>query len=121
MQFYNNSVSHEPTERDVITRIAIAGSQTEMDGTIGYSGNSYGVTISMIIKDYNKAASVYASLYDIIVDENYKDISDNRDSTRWNAMAMYWSTDSSGYGVTFMEMSKEDNGYNLTATYYRRR
>ena len=60
-------------------------------------------------------------LYDVIVDENYKEINDTRDSTTWSANAMFYNTDSGALGVEFMSMSKESSGYILSATYYRRR
>ena len=94
-----------------------------MDGTIGYSGTTYSVTIDMIIKDYNKAESIYSSLYDVITDENYEDIEDNRESTFWYVSATYWIEGEGGLGLggNILSMSKTDNGYNLSATYRRER
>lgn len=121
-QFYDNSLGREQTNHDVFTGISIIGTQTEMDGTIGYSGNYYGVRVSMIIQDYSRASNIYAQLFDIVsTSGKFTEINDVRDSTRWNADAMFWTSDSGAMGVTLMSMEKQDNGYNLSATYYLRR
>ena len=120
-RFYENSIDNRSINCDAITDIGVIGTQTEMDGSIGYSSNYYGVSVKMTIREYDRAANIYALLYDVIVDENYKEINDTRDSTIWSANAMYYYTDSSAMGVEFMSMSKESSGYILSATYYRRR
>ena len=117
-KFYGSNI-YEVTSHDAITEISIAGSQTEMDGTIGYSTNYYGVQIKMIIQDYNRAANIYDQLYNIIVDENYRDIDDRRDSTNWQAYGIIYHDGSWGFDVPFMNMDKRENGYHIEAIYYR--
>lgn len=121
-QFYDNSISREQTNHDVITSIRIWGTQTEMDGSIGYSNNCYGVCVTMIIQDYSRASNIYGQLFDIVsASGKFTELNDVRDSTRWNANAMFWTSDSGAMGVDLMTMEKQDNGYNLSATYYVRR
>ena len=114
--FYDIVQDEHPSNHDYITAISIPGSQTEMDGSIGYQGNQYSVHVSMIIQDYERAAFIYDKLYDIIVNEHYTDINDKRDSTNWRSTAMFWDTDSGAFGVTFLSMTKQDFGYELEAT-----
>ncbi len=106
---------------DVITRILFSGLQQEMDGTIGYSGNTYYVEVDLIIQDYEKASTIYNQLYTIIVDENYTDIQDNRSSTYWSSYAMFCDTDNSAIGISFLEMTKEEDGFQIISRYMRRR
>jgi len=93
-RFYENSIDDRSIDCDAITDIGVIGTQTEMDGSIGYSNNYYGVSVKMTIRDYDRAANIYA---------------------------MFYNTDSGALGVEFMSMSKESSGYILSATYYRRR
>ena len=118
-QFYDNRINNEPTDRDVLTDIRIPGTQAEMDGSIGYNTDHYGVTISMIIKDYDRAANIYDGLYEIIVNDYYYDINDRRDSTSWRTSAMFLKGETlGGFGVDVLSMEKGSNGFKLTATYY---
>lgn len=120
--FYDYTKRIEQTDHDVVTRIGIIGTQTEMDGTIGYSNNYYGVQISMLIQNYERASNIYAQLFDIIsAKEKYTELRDTRDSTRWSAYGMFWTSDYGAMGVELMSMEKLDEGYYLTATYYSRR
>lgn len=121
-QFYDNSIDKEQTEHDVITSIGILGTQTEMDGSIGYSDNYYGVRVNMIIQDYSRASNIYSQLFDIVLASGkFTGINDVRESTRWNADAMFWTSDSGAMGVTLISMEKQVNGYNIRVTYYLRR
>ena len=118
-QFYDNRIMNEPTDRDVITWIRILGTQSEMDGNIGYCMDYYGVTIGMIITDYDRAAYIYDALYNSIVNEYYFEIDDRRDSTTWDTSAMFLKGEGmGGFGVHPLEMTKANDGFHLIATYY---
>lgn len=121
-QFYDISIDNEQTEHDVITSIRILGTQTEMDGSIGYSDDYYGVRVDMIIQDYSRASNIYSQLFDIVsTSGKFTEINDVRDSTNWYADAMFWTSDSGAIGVNLISMDKQDNEYNIRVTYYLRR
>ena len=61
-RFYENSIDDRSIDCDAITDIGVIGTQTEMDGSIGYSNNYYGVSVKMTIRDYDRAANIYAML-----------------------------------------------------------
>ena len=68
---------------------------------------------------HDRAAYIYDSLYNIIVNENYYNVNDRRDSTTWNVSAMFQKGEyAGGIGVDSLSMEKRDNGYIMTATYY---
>ena len=118
LQFYG-SENNEITNHDAITSIRIDGSQTEMDGSIGYSGNSYAVSINLIILDYNRASNIYAQLYDIIFDDEHIEVTlDRRDSTNWVACGRFFDAERN-YEDQIMKMTKSENGYYIEATYFR--
>ena len=106
----------EPNDHDIITQIVIGGLQAEMDGSIGYSDKYFTVMIDMTIQEYNKAANIYAMLYDDLTeDKNLKVERDNRNSTNWSCYGFY-----DGHGVEFLTMSKGNDGFRLKVFKYIR-
>lgn len=118
--FYNiNSYSNEP-ERDAICYIAMSGTQTEMDGTIGYSNifdSEYlSVQIDMYVYGYDRAVAIYDGLYNYLA-PYYTQVHDQRESTTWRAGGTL-QINNSGYIFDLVRMSKSnDNLFYIETTY----
>ncbi len=120
-QFYDSANSFDNPEQDVITDIRIQNSQTEMDGTIGYTGYYYTVIVEMIIKDYDRAANIYDGLYNLIISDDYSEIEDDRSSTTWRSFGMFRYIDNAATGSWFLTMEKQDKGFVIVASMNKRK
>ena len=99
---------------DIINELIIKGTQTEMDGSIGYIDNRISVTIIMTVHDYEKAVSIYEGLYDVVVNEYVQDIEEEKRATTWVVNGI----ENGRQRVNLLSMSKRESGYNISATYY---
>lgn len=117
-RFYDDSDSKAVPGYDVIREISINGTQAEMDGTIGYSGNSYTVHIGMVLTDYDRAEYIYDNLYNMIVTDKFEVVYDRKDSTSWYIYCNYNDGDVRQYEIETLKMNKRDDRYYLDVSYY---
>lgn len=118
----------EATTDDVINSIEYFGYKMEMDGTIGYQyENLYKVGISLTIQNYDKAATIYDKLAEIIQnDSSYQNVVVNREGTQWNTYAesykfndSNWNTRNLGNQYYTISMYKNDhNTFNIIIEHF---
>ena len=99
---------------DLIKWVTISGIQTEMDGSMGYNGNSISVTIGLTIQDYEKAEAIYNGLYNLVNNKYISEIYEDKKATEWELTGKRID----GYGVGLLNMSRTENDYDIRATYH---
>ena len=109
---YRSTDANRFALRDALCSIAVSGIQTEMDGSIGYSeyDNGVKVTVSIDIRDYDRATEIYDKLYELLSKE-YKDVSSRKVSTTWEARGC----DVNGSDHEFLSMRRGENRYSIYA------
>ena len=110
LEYANVESTYPPilADRDAIIKVTLHGVQAEMDGNIGYLYHNVTMDIDLDIVEYQKAASVYDELYEVLTPAYYE-ILDSHEGTSWWAKGR-----SEQYGLfDIISLYKYDNGFRL--------